>query len=147
MCHICQLSFGINSLSQFILVILPLSCDVQGVSSLSCLMLQIIRKMEFVFASHNFDVWESWSLEGPLEECRLVNCRNTQVIFYFPILCVYMVKMLEFHGVRQFCYDNSKVRNFDAKFHHQILKRCKDEETYCVVLYCQPVIAIEVLNL
>lgn len=39
-------------------------------------LLQINRKTEFVFASHSFDVWESWSLEGPLEECRLVNCRN-----------------------------------------------------------------------
>ncbi|KAL1830312.1 hypothetical protein ACET3Z_008724 [Daucus carota] len=40
-------------------------------------LLQINRKTEFVFASHSFDVWESWSLEGPLEECRLVNCRNS----------------------------------------------------------------------
>lgn len=43
-------------------------------------LLQINRRMEFVFASHSFDVWESWSLEGPLEECRLVNCRNTQAV-------------------------------------------------------------------
>ncbi|KAL0904219.1 hypothetical protein M5K25_026300 [Dendrobium thyrsiflorum] len=40
-------------------------------------LLQINRRMEFVFASYNFDVWESWKLEGYLlEECRLVNCRN-----------------------------------------------------------------------
>ncbi|XP_027115288.2 C-terminal binding protein AN [Coffea eugenioides] len=39
-------------------------------------LLQINRKMEFVFASHSFDVWESWTFEGSLEECRLVNCRN-----------------------------------------------------------------------
>ncbi|WZZ56250.1 hypothetical protein YC2023_056357 [Brassica napus] len=39
-------------------------------------LLQINRRMEFVFASHSFDVWESWSLEGSLDECRLVNCRN-----------------------------------------------------------------------
>ncbi|XP_077233261.1 C-terminal binding protein AN-like isoform X2 [Tasmannia lanceolata] len=40
-------------------------------------LLQINRSMEFVFASHSFDVWESWMLEGSfLEECRLVNCRN-----------------------------------------------------------------------
>ncbi|XP_051132611.1 C-terminal binding protein AN [Andrographis paniculata] len=39
-------------------------------------LLQINRRMEFVFASHSFDVWESWTLEGCLEECRLVNCRN-----------------------------------------------------------------------
>ncbi|KAB5569386.1 hypothetical protein DKX38_003179 [Salix brachista] len=39
-------------------------------------LLQINRRMEFVFASHSFDVWESWMLEGSLEECRLVNCRN-----------------------------------------------------------------------
>ncbi|KAJ8900573.1 hypothetical protein K2173_025350 [Erythroxylum novogranatense] len=39
-------------------------------------LLQINRRMEFVFASHSFDVWESWMFEGSLEECRLVNCRN-----------------------------------------------------------------------
>ncbi|KAL6982066.1 hypothetical protein U1Q18_023682 [Sarracenia purpurea var. burkii] len=39
-------------------------------------LLQINRRMEFVFASHTFDVWESWTLEGSLKECRLVNCRN-----------------------------------------------------------------------
>ncbi|MCL7022767.1 hypothetical protein MKW94_018299, partial [Papaver nudicaule] len=40
-------------------------------------LLQINRRMEFVFASHSFDVWENWALEGSfLEECRLVNCRN-----------------------------------------------------------------------
>lgn len=41
--------------------------------------LQINRRMEFVFASHSFDVWESWTFEGSLEECRLVNCRNPLV--------------------------------------------------------------------
>ncbi|XP_018436138.1 C-terminal binding protein AN [Raphanus sativus] len=40
-------------------------------------LLQINRRMEFVFASHSFDVWESWTLEGSLDECRLVNCRNS----------------------------------------------------------------------
>ncbi|XP_021767138.1 C-terminal binding protein AN [Chenopodium quinoa] len=56
------------------------SKDTIGLRSLAAggKLLQINRKMEFVFASHSFDVWESWSLEGPLEECRLVNCRNTQ---------------------------------------------------------------------
>jgi hypothetical protein len=39
-------------------------------------LLQINRRMEFVFASHSFDVWESWTIEGNLNECRLVNCRN-----------------------------------------------------------------------
>lgn len=39
-------------------------------------LLQINRRMEFVFASHSFDVWESWTFEGTKEECRLVNCRN-----------------------------------------------------------------------
>ncbi|XP_057961196.1 C-terminal binding protein AN [Malania oleifera] len=39
-------------------------------------LLQINRRMEFVFASHSFDVWESWLLEGSHEDCRLVNCRN-----------------------------------------------------------------------
>lgn len=42
-------------------------------------LLQINRRMEFVFASHSFDVWESWTLEGSLKECRLVNCRNPLV--------------------------------------------------------------------
>lgn len=41
--------------------------------------MQINRRMEFVFASHSFDVWESWSLEGSLDECSLVNCRNSSV--------------------------------------------------------------------
>ncbi|KAL3536775.1 hypothetical protein ACH5RR_000141 [Cinchona calisaya] len=43
-------------------------------------LLQINRKMEFVFASHSFDVWESWTFEGSLEECRLVNCRNPSAV-------------------------------------------------------------------
>ncbi|KAI3800547.1 hypothetical protein L1987_28638 [Smallanthus sonchifolius] len=43
-------------------------------------LLQINRRMEFVFASHNFDVWESWTFEGSLEECRLVNCRNSSAV-------------------------------------------------------------------
>ncbi|CAH9093084.1 unnamed protein product [Cuscuta epithymum] len=43
-------------------------------------LLQINRRMEFVFASHSFDVWESWTFEGSLEECRLVNCRNPSAI-------------------------------------------------------------------
>ncbi|KAG6725486.1 hypothetical protein I3842_02G034200 [Carya illinoinensis] len=42
-------------------------------------LLQINRRMEFVFASHSFDVWESWMLEGPLEACKLINCRNPSV--------------------------------------------------------------------
>ncbi|CAN4108271.1 unnamed protein product [Withania somnifera] len=43
-------------------------------------LLQINRRMEFVFASHCFDVWESWTFEGSMEECRLVNCRNPLAI-------------------------------------------------------------------
>ncbi|RZC72461.1 hypothetical protein C5167_047941 [Papaver somniferum] len=44
-------------------------------------LLQINRRMEFVFASHSFDVWENWALEGSiLEECRLVNCRNPTAV-------------------------------------------------------------------
>ncbi|KAL3517211.1 hypothetical protein ACH5RR_024113 [Cinchona calisaya] len=43
-------------------------------------LLQINRKMEFVFASHSFDVWESWTFEGSLEECKLVNCRNPSAV-------------------------------------------------------------------
>ncbi|XP_047334403.1 C-terminal binding protein AN [Impatiens glandulifera] len=43
-------------------------------------LLQINRKMEFVFASHSFDVWESWTFEGSLGECTLVNCRNPSAV-------------------------------------------------------------------
>ncbi|XP_068669771.1 C-terminal binding protein AN-like [Aristolochia californica] len=44
-------------------------------------LLQINRRMEFVFASYSFDVWESWMLEGSsLDNCRLVNCRNPLVV-------------------------------------------------------------------
>ncbi|WOL05733.1 C-terminal binding protein AN [Canna indica] len=44
-------------------------------------LLQINRKMEFIFASHSCDVWESWLLEGSvLGHCKLVNCRNPQAI-------------------------------------------------------------------
>nr|CAD1835406.1 unnamed protein product [Ananas comosus var. bracteatus] len=44
-------------------------------------LLQINRRMEFVFASHTFDVWENWMLEGSvLEDCKLVNCRNSSAI-------------------------------------------------------------------
>ncbi|OWM64272.1 hypothetical protein CDL15_Pgr018844 [Punica granatum] len=43
-------------------------------------LLQINRRTEFVFASHSFDVWESWMLEGSFEECRLINCRNTLAV-------------------------------------------------------------------
>ncbi|XP_022935511.1 C-terminal binding protein AN [Cucurbita moschata] len=52
--------------------------DTIGLRSLSAggKLLQINRRTEFVFASHSFDVWESWTLEGSLEECRLANCRN-----------------------------------------------------------------------
>ncbi|OEL37622.1 C-terminal binding protein AN [Dichanthelium oligosanthes] len=44
-------------------------------------LLQINRKTEFVFASHSFDVWESWMLEGSLlEGCKLINCRNPSAV-------------------------------------------------------------------
>lgn len=55
------------------------SRDTLGLRSLAAggKLLQINRRMEFIFASHNFDTWESWKLEGSfLEECRLINCRN-----------------------------------------------------------------------
>ncbi|KAB1219491.1 C-terminal binding protein AN [Morella rubra] len=62
--------------AQFLVVIR--SKDTIGLRSFAAggKLLQINRRTEFVFASHSFDVWESWMLEGPLEECRLVNCRN-----------------------------------------------------------------------
>ncbi|KAG2725362.1 hypothetical protein I3760_01G061600 [Carya illinoinensis] len=62
--------------AQFLIVLR--SKDTIGLRSFAAggKLLQINRRMEFVFASHSFDVWESWMLEGPLEECRLINCRN-----------------------------------------------------------------------
>ncbi|KAL6131001.1 hypothetical protein ACLB2K_069379 [Fragaria x ananassa] len=62
--------------AQFLIVIR--SKDTIGLRSFAAggKLLQINRRMEFVFASHSFDVWESWMLEGSLDECRLVNCRN-----------------------------------------------------------------------
>ncbi|GER26447.1 2-hydroxyacid dehydrogenase, partial [Striga asiatica] len=39
-------------------------------------LLQMNKRMEFVFSSHSFDVWESWTIEGSFDECRLVNCKN-----------------------------------------------------------------------
>jgi hypothetical protein len=51
--------------------------------------------MEFVFASHSFDVWENWTLEGSIDEWRLVNCRNPSVSsarypYKFIILFMFM---------------------------------------------------------
>ncbi|KAM3316059.1 hypothetical protein ACQJBY_034288 [Aegilops geniculata] len=46
-------------------------------------LLQINRKMEFVFASHSFDIWEGWVLEvegSLLEGCKLINCRNSSAV-------------------------------------------------------------------
>ncbi|XP_020573322.1 C-terminal binding protein AN isoform X2 [Phalaenopsis equestris] len=56
-------------------------------------LLQINRRMEFVFGSYNFDVWESWMLEGSLlEDCRLVNCRNPLVVLD---VCVEIVAVVD----------------------------------------------------
>ncbi|CAL4915264.1 unnamed protein product [Urochloa decumbens] len=52
-------------------------------------LLQANNKMDFVFASHSFDVCESWMLEGSLSECcKLVNCKNSSAVLevYFEIL-------------------------------------------------------------
>ncbi|CAM0870259.1 unnamed protein product [Alopecurus aequalis] len=53
-------------------------------------LLQINRKMEFVFASHSFDVREGWVLEGSLMEgcSKLVNCINSSAALdvYIEIL-------------------------------------------------------------
>ncbi|XP_074564787.1 C-terminal binding protein AN-like [Curcuma longa] len=49
-------------------------------------LLQINRRMEFVFASHNFDVWEAWTLHGStLEQCKLVNCKKPSVVLEVSI--------------------------------------------------------------
>ncbi|KMT13335.1 hypothetical protein BVRB_4g084760 [Beta vulgaris subsp. vulgaris] len=70
--------------------------DTIGLRSLAAggKLLQINRRMEFVFASHSFDVWESWSLEGPLEKLRLINCRNTQFLDGRGVGCLYVVLLL-----------------------------------------------------
>ncbi|KAG7994535.1 hypothetical protein I3843_01G061900 [Carya illinoinensis] len=72
--------------AQFLIVLR--SKDTIGLRSFAAggKLLQINRRMEFVFASHSFDVWESWMLEGPLEECRLINCRNPSVSFEIELL-------------------------------------------------------------
>ncbi|WOL06283.1 C-terminal binding protein AN-like [Canna indica] len=60
------------------------SKDILGLRSLAAggKLLQINRRMEFVFASHSFDLWESWTLQGPfLEQCKLVNCKNPSAVF------------------------------------------------------------------
>ncbi|MQM21701.1 hypothetical protein Taro_054745 [Colocasia esculenta] len=60
-------------------------------------LLQINRRMEFVFASHSFDVWESWILEGPLlEDCKLVNHKNPQAVLD---VCVEIVAAVDEDGV------------------------------------------------
>lgn len=66
--------------------------DTIGLRSLAAggKLLQINRRMEFVFASHSFDVWENWTLEGSIDdEWRLVNCRNPSAVLdhiYIEIL-------------------------------------------------------------
>ncbi|KAJ6800596.1 C-terminal binding protein AN [Iris pallida] len=60
-------------------------------------LLQINRKMEFVFASHSFDIWESWMLEGSmLQQCRLVNCRNPVAVLD---VCIEILAVVEDDGV------------------------------------------------
>ncbi|PWZ58630.1 C-terminal binding protein AN [Zea mays] len=52
-------------------------------------LLQANNKMEFVFASHSFDVCESWMLEGCLSEyCKLVNRKNAMAVLgvYIEVL-------------------------------------------------------------
>ncbi|KAL0913208.1 hypothetical protein M5K25_016652 [Dendrobium thyrsiflorum] len=71
------------------------SKDVLGLRSFAAggKLLQINRRMEFVFASYNFDVWESWMLEGSLlEDCRLVNCRNPLVVLD---VCIEIVAVVD----------------------------------------------------
>ncbi|THG20650.1 hypothetical protein TEA_001006 [Camellia sinensis var. sinensis] len=65
------------------------SKDIIGLRSFTAggKLLQINRRMEFVFASHSFDVWESWTFEGSLEDCRLVNCRNPLQLNFHVFVC------------------------------------------------------------
>lgn len=73
----------------------------------SILTWQINRRMEFVFASHSFDVWETWMLEGPLEECRLVNCRNhsvSSVVAPYNCICCQLVWLLLLDTRKSYCY-------------------------------------------
>lgn len=58
--------------------------------------------MEFVFASHSFDVWESWTMEGSLDECRLVNCRNPLVKFSFIFFLLLVENPLDLVSVECF---------------------------------------------
>ena len=60
------------------------------------LIFQINRRMEFVFASHSFDVWENWTLEGSLDECRLVNCRNSSVRPLFSYIKQSELQVMEY---------------------------------------------------
>jgi len=107
-------------------------------------MLQVNRKMEFVFASHSFDVWESWSLEGPLEECRLVNCKNTQVTSYFPVLRIYMVKFWNFMKYVNFVMTIIKLETSTRNFiiEYSSVARMRKHIAFCIIV--SPVIAIEV---
>ncbi|KAL5061875.1 hypothetical protein RYX36_023612 [Vicia faba] len=56
--------------------------DTIGLRSLVAVgkLLQINRRMEFVFATHSFDVWENWTLESSIYEWRLVNCSNPSAV-------------------------------------------------------------------
>ncbi|CAL9093070.1 unnamed protein product [Musa textilis] len=64
------------------------SKDILGLQSFAAggKLLQINRKMEFVFANHSFDAWGSWTLQGSvLEQCKLVNCKNPSAVLEVSI--------------------------------------------------------------
>ncbi|XP_065007138.1 C-terminal binding protein AN-like isoform X2 [Musa acuminata AAA Group] len=64
------------------------SKDILGLQSFAAggKLLQINRKMEFVFANHSFDVCGSWTLQGSvLEQCKLINCKNPLAVLEVSI--------------------------------------------------------------
>ena len=65
---------------------------------------QANNKMEFVFASHSFDVCESWMLEGSLSECcKLINRKNSSV-------CLFVITILNAYSKMNLTYTNAPIR-------------------------------------
>ena len=65
---------------------------------------QANNKMEFVFASHSFDVCESWMLEGSLSKCcKLINRKNSSV-------CLFVITILNAYSKMNLTYTNAPIR-------------------------------------
>ncbi|KAJ4843886.1 hypothetical protein Tsubulata_024364 [Turnera subulata] len=61
-------------------------------------LLQINRKMEFVFASHSFDVWESWTLEGNFASVLLPG-KRFEISFIVPHLSYLLLPLQKLQAV------------------------------------------------